>query len=77
MIRCLLIHLDMLRSPLADRLEPPVANIQNGYQICNISTQLAEYLRLRWRKMDVVRAADTIYLQPSTTSASSACALSP
>jgi hypothetical protein len=77
MIRCLPIHSDMLRSPLADRLEPPVANVQNGYQICSISTQLAEYLRLRWRKMDVVSAADTVYRTPVTTSASSACALSP
>lgn len=77
MIRCLFIHSDMLRSPLADRLEPPAANIQNGYQICSISAQLVEYMRLRWQKMDVVNAADTVYRTPVTTSASSACALSP
>lgn len=77
MIRCLLIHSDMVRLALADRLELPVANIQNGYQIYSISTQLAEYLRLRWRKMDVVGAADCVYRTPVTTSASPACALSP
>jgi hypothetical protein len=77
MIRCLLTHSDVLRSPLADRLEPPAANIQNDCQICSISAQLAEYMRLRWRKMDAVSAADTVYRTPVTTSASSAYALSP
>lgn len=77
MIRCLLTHSDMLRLPLADRLKPPAAKIQNDCQIYSISAQLVEYLRLRWRKMDAVSAANTIYRTPVTTSASSACALSP
>jgi|SaaInlLV_10m_DNA_1039704.scaffolds.fasta_scaffold23868_2 hypothetical protein len=77
MILCLLTHSDMLRSPLADRLEPPATNIQNDCQICSISTQLAEYMRLLWRKMDAVSVANTVYRPPVVTSASSACALSP
>ena len=77
MIRCLLTHSDMLRSPLADRLEPPAANIRNDSQIYSISAKLTEYMRLRRRKMDALSAADTLYRPPATTSASSACALSP
>lgn len=77
MIRCLLTHSDALWLPLADRLEPPATNIQNDCQICSISAKLAEYMRFRWRKMDAVSVADTVYRTPVTTSASSACALSP
>jgi hypothetical protein len=77
MIRCLLTNSVVRWSPLADRLEPPAANIQNDYQICSISAKLAEHMRFRWRKMDAVSVADTVYRTPVTTSASPVRALSP
>ena len=77
MIRCLAPNFDMLRSLLADRLEPRAPIIQNDSHHRVLSVQTMKHPRPRCRKTIAAGASNTVKAVLKAMTASPAIALSP